>query len=183
MLIVAVVLLGLFVYSVQDWHQLWKIVSAPDNVPIVAMLFLVPFFTWLGVRQATANDHLIGELEGDAKLAKAHHRKVEPWRPGWARELHVWPYLVRIEFLAAVIVTVVLYVWSITLNAPLEEPSNPNLTMNPSKAPWYFLGLQEMLVYFDPWIAGVVMPTLIIIGLMIIPYVDTNPMGSGYYTW
>ena len=181
-LIVAVVLLGLFVYSVQDWHQLWKIVSAPDNVPIVAMLFLVPFFTWLGVRQAAANDHLIGELEGDARLAKTHHRKVEPWRPGWARELHVWPYLVRIEFLAAVIVTVVLYVWSITLNAPLEEPSNPNLTMNPSKAPWYFLGLQEMLVYFDPWIAGVVMPSIIMIGLMVFPYVDSNPLGNGYYT-
>jgi hypothetical protein len=74
-------------------------------------------------------------------------------------------------------------VWSIALNAPLEEPANPNLTMNPAKAPWYFLGLQEMLVYFDPWIAGVVMPTLIIIGLMIIPYIDTNPLGSGYYTW
>ena len=82
------------------------------------------------------------------KLAKTHHRKVEPWRPGWARELHVWPYLVRIEFLATVIVTVVPFVWSITLNAPLEEPANPNLTMNPSKAPWYFLGLQEVLVYF-----------------------------------
>jgi hypothetical protein len=76
-----------------------------------------------------------------------------------------------------------LMVWSITLNAPLEEPANPNLTMNPAKAPWYFLGLQEMLVYFDPWIAGVVMPTLIIVGLMVIPYIDTNPMGSGYYTW
>ena len=56
-------------------------------------------------------------------------------------------------------------VWSIALNAPLEEPANPTLTMNPSKAPWYFLGLQEMLVYFDPWIAGVIMPSLIIVGL------------------
>jgi hypothetical protein len=74
-------------------------------------------------------------------------------------------------------------VWSITLNAPLEEPANPNLTMNPSKAPWYFLGLQEMLVYFDPWIAGVLMPTLIIIGLMAVPYIDTNPLGNGYYTY
>jgi hypothetical protein len=181
-LIVAVVLVGLWVYSVQDWHQIWKIVSAADNVPIVAMLFLVPFFTWLGVKQARANDSLIGELEGDAQLAKTHHRKVEPWRPGWAKELHVWPYLVRIEFLAAVIVTVILYVWSITLNAPLEEPANPNLTMNPSKAPWYFLGLQEMLVYFDPWIAGVVMPSVIMIGLMVFPYVDSNPLGNGYYT-
>jgi hypothetical protein len=55
--------------------------------------------------------------------------------------------------------------------------------MNPAKAQWYFLGLQEMLVYFDPWIAGVVMPTMIIVGLMVIPYIDTNPLGSGYYTW
>lgn len=181
-LAVVIVLLGLFIYSVQDWHQLWKIASAPDNVPIVAMLFLVPFFTWLGIRQARANDRLIVNLEADKNLAKTHHRKVEPWRPGWAKELHVWPYLVRIEFLAAVIVTVVLYVWSITLNAPLEEPANPNLTMNPSKAPWYFLGLQEMLVYFDPWIAGVVMPSIIMIGLMVFPYVDSNPLGNGYYT-
>ena len=97
--------------------------------------------------------------------------------------MHVWPYLLRIEFLAAIIVTVILMVWSITLNAPLEEPSNPNLTMNPSKAPWYFLGLQEMLVYFDPWMAGVVMPTLIIVGLMVIPYIDANPLGNGYYTY
>ena len=166
-----------------DWSQLWEITSAPDNVPIVAMLFLVPFFTWYGLRQAVANDRLIAQLEGDAQLAKTHHRKTQPWRPGWAKELHVWPFLMRIEFLAAVLVTVLLMVWSITLDAPLEEPANPNLTVNPSKAPWYFLGLQEMLVYFDPWIAGVLMPGLIIVGLMAIPYMDTNPLGSGYYTW
>ena len=181
-MVVAVILVGLWAFNVQDWHQLWTISSAPDNIPIVAMLFLVPFFTWMGIRQAVANDRLIGELESDPKLAKTHHRKIEPWRPGWARELHVWPYLVRIEFLATVIVTVVLFIWSITLNAPLEEPANPNLTMNPSKAPWYFLGLQEMLVYFDPWIAGVVMPSIIMVGLMCFPYLDSNPLGNGYYT-
>jgi len=165
-----------------DWHQLWEIVAAPDNIPIVALLFLVPFYCWYALRQARANDRLIAQLEADPKLAKTHHRKTQPWMPGWTREIHTWPYLLRMEFLAAIIVTVILIVWSITLNAPLEEPSNPNLTMNPAKAPWYFLGLQEMLVYFDPWIAGVVMPTLIIVGLMIIPYVDTNPLGAGYYT-
>ena len=116
-------------------------------------------------------------------MAKTHHRKAWPFKPGWQKEIHVWPFLLRVEFLAAIIVTIILMVWSITLNAPLEEPANPNLTMNPAKAPWYFLGLQEMLVYFDPWIAGVVMPTLIIIGLMVIPYIDTNPLGAGYYTW
>ena len=166
-----------------DWGQLWEIISAPDNVPIVALFFLVPFFTWYGLRQAFANDRLIERLSKDPELAKTHHRKTQPYREGWAPKLYVWPYLLRMEFLAAIIVTALLMVWSITLNAPLEEPANPNLTMNPAKAPWYFLGLQEMLVYFDPWIAGVLMPTLILVGLMIIPYVDTNPLGNGYYTF
>src|SRR6266850_6130969 len=100
---VVVPLLVLAIFFVQDWHQLWTISSAPDNVPIVAMLFLVPFFTWLGIKQSRANDRLIEQLETDPKLAKTHHRKAELWRPGWAREIHVWPYLVRIEFLAALI--------------------------------------------------------------------------------
>jgi hypothetical protein len=166
-----------------DIHQLWSIVSTPDNVPIVLLMFVVPFYTWYALRQAKANDQLIAQLEADPAMAKTHHRKVQPFKPGWTREVHVWPYLLRIEFLAAIIVTIILLVWSITLNAPLEEPSNPTLTMNPAKAPWYFLGLQEMLVYFDPWIAGVVMPSLIIVGLMVIPYIDANPLGNGYYTF
>jgi hypothetical protein len=166
-----------------DLHQLWTILSTPDNVPIVLLLFVVPFYTWYGMRQSFANDRLIAQLEADPAMAKTHHRKTQPFRTGWAREVHVWPYLLRIEFLAAIIVTVILLVWSIALNAPLEEPANPTLTMNPSKAPWYFLGLQEMLVYFDPWMAGVVMPSLIIVGLMVIPYIDTNPLGNGYYTY
>jgi hypothetical protein len=165
-----------------DWHQLWEIVSAPDNVPIVALVPLLIFYTALAVRQARANDKLIAELEANPQEAKTRYRKAWPFKPGWAKEVHVWPFLLRVEFLAAIIVTAILMVWSITLNAPLEEPSNPNVTMNPAKAPWYFLGLQEMLVYFDPWIAGVVMPTLIIVGLMVVPYIDTNPLGNGYYT-
>jgi len=98
-------------------------------------------------------------------------------------ELQTWPYLLRKEFLAAIIVMIGLMIWSIALDAPLEEPSDPSLTPNPAKAPWYFLGLQEMLVYFDPWIAGVVFPSLIVMGLMVIPYVDMNPKGNGYYTF
>ena len=166
-----------------DWAQLWEIFSLPDNVPIVLLMILLPFYTWYGLRQAFANDRLIGQLEADPELAKTHHRKVQPFKKGWSKEVHVWPFLLRIEFLATVIVTAILMVWSICLDAPLEEPANPSLTMNPAKAPWYFLGLQEMLVYFDPWIAGVVMPTLIIVGLMAIPYIDENPLGNGYYTF
>ncbi len=166
-----------------DWHQLWTIVSLPDNIPIVGMIFIIPFFTWYGLRQALANDRLLEQLESDPDMAKTHHRKTAPFQKGWVREVAVWPYLLRMEFLAAVIVTIILMVWSIALDAPLEEPANPSLTMNPSKAPWYFLGLQEMLVYFDPWIAGVIMPTLIIVGLIVIPYLDENPLGNGYYTY
>ena len=166
-----------------NWHQLWEIASAPDNVPIVALLFLVPFYVWYAFRQARANDELIEKLEADPAAAKTAHRKTQPYHPKWDREVHTWPYLMRVEFVAAILVTVLLMAWSLTLNAPLEEPSNPNVTMNPAKAPWYFLGLQEMLVYFDPWIAGVVMPTLIIIGLMAVPYIDANPLGNGYYTY
>ena len=98
-------------------------------------------------------------------------------------KLHVWPYLVRLEFLCALVVIIALAVWSIVIDAPLEEAANPTKTPNPSKAPWYFLGLQDILVYFDPWFAGVVAPVLIIVGLMLIPYLDVNPKGNGYYTY
>lgn len=129
----------------------------------------------------------MAELEG----AKAVEQKVPPKpsaRPGKRPSpvedrLHTWPYLVRSEFVCAILVLALLTIWGIAIDAPLEEPANPAMTPNPSKAPWYFLGLQEMLVYFDPWIAGVVLPTLIIVGLMLIPYVDVNPKGNGYYTF
>jgi hypothetical protein len=98
-------------------------------------------------------------------------------------KIHTWPHLVRAEFLVALFAIVVLAIWSIVIDAPLEEPANPTRTPNPSKAPWYFLGLQEMLVYFDPWHAGVVLPSLIIVGLMMIPFIDINPKGNGYYTF
>src|SRR6202163_783590 len=166
-----------------DWRQIWEVASAPDNVPIVALLFLAPFYMWYSIKQGIENDKLIAILESDAQAAKTKYRKTQPWDPKWDREVHTWPYLMRMEFLVAIIITILLMVWSLTLNAPLEEPSNPNVTMNPAKAPWYFLGLQEMLVYFDPWMAGVVMPTLIIVGLMAVPYIDANPLGNGYYTY
>ncbi len=98
-------------------------------------------------------------------------------------KVHTWPHLVRSEFLCAIFVTMLLIVWSLLVDAPLEEPANPTRTPNPSKAPWYFLGLQEMLVFFDPWHAGVVLPSFIIVGLMAIPYLDINPAGNGYYAY
>ncbi len=120
--------------------------------------------------------------EADAKAGEKAVAKKKAKEIDLPNRIHTWPYLVRLEFLAAIIVMIVMTVWSITLDAPTEEAANPNRTPNPSKAPWYFLGLQEMLVYFDPWMAGVVLPSLIIVGLMVIPYIDINPRGNGYYT-
>ncbi len=98
-------------------------------------------------------------------------------------KVDVWPHLVKREYIAAAATVLFIMIWSILQNAPLEAIANPNVTTNPSKAPWYFVGLQELLVYFDPWIAGVVMPGLIIVGLIAIPYIDTNPKGIGSYAW
>ena len=146
------------------------IIAKPDNVPIVALIFLVIFFTWYSMRQAVLNDRRIAA--GDDPIEKQESGRV------W-----VWPDLVYTELIALILCSVVLVVWSILLEAPIEQPANPANTPNPSKAPWYFLGLQEMLVYFDPWLAGVVLPSLIVVGLMAIPYIDTNPKGNGYYTF
>ncbi len=98
------------------------------------------------------------------------------------RTVHAWPYLVRIEVLAAIALLLGVLIWSILVDAPLQAAANPGITPNPAKAPWYFIGLQELLVYFDPWIAGVMVPALILLGLAAIPYLDVNPRGSGYYT-
>lgn len=117
---------------------------------------------------------------GEEEAAEARRKKFDPDEG----MVLVWPDLVYSELIAMVVTMILLSVVSLLFNAPLEEPANPAKTPNPSKAPWYFLGLQEMLVYFDPWIAGVVLPTFIILGLMCIPYVDRKPTeGSGYYSF
>ena len=145
------------------------IVTKPDNVPIVAMVFLLGFFTWLATHKAVVNDERIAR--GEDPLEVADQEKVL-----------VWPDLVYTELICMIAVTAVLLIWGIGLQAPLEEPASSVKTPNPSKAPWYFLGLQEMLVYYDPWMAGVVLPSMVIVGLMAIPYIDFNKSGNGYYT-
>ena len=98
-------------------------------------------------------------------------------------KVFTWPTLVAKEFLAAIFVTVGLLVYSYFTDAPLRELSNPGQAENPAKAPWYFLGLQEALVYFDPWFAGVALPSIIVVGLILIPYLDNNHKGNGYYCY
>ena len=87
----------------------------------------------------------------------------------------VWPHLLVREFMAAMLMTVMLTVVSIVIDAPLRAHSDPNLTPNPAKAPWYFLGLQEELHYFPPTVAGVLLPALVLVGLALVPYLDRNP--------
>ena len=157
-----------FGLSMTDYN-FYAIAAKPDNVPIVGLIFLLGFFTWLATSRAVQNDDRIAR--GEPTLEHAGNEKVL-----------VWPDLVYTELICMVALTAFLLLWGIGLQAPLEEPASSVMTPNPSKAPWYFLGLQEMLVYFDPWMAGVVMPSLIVVGLMSIPYLDFNPKGCGYYT-
>ena len=157
------------VLSMTDW-DFRQIVGKPDNVPIVSMLFIVGFFTWLYFSRAVENDNR--REQGLPLLEEDENEKVL-----------VWPDLVYTELICMIAVTVLLIAWGIALQAPLEEPASSVRTPNPSKAPWYFLGLQEMLVYYDPWLAGVVFPSLILVGLMAIPYIDFNKKGAGYYTF
>jgi hypothetical protein len=144
-------------------------VGRPDNVPIVAMVYLLAFFTWLGAAQAVENDRRL--QRGSPPLEKQHSGKVL-----------VWPDLVYTELICMILASAVLVTWSLVLKAPLEQPADPAVTPNPSKAPWYFLGLQELLTYSDAWHVGVVVPCLIVLGLLAVPYLDFNGQGSGYYT-
>jgi hypothetical protein len=89
--------------------------------------------------------------------------------------VHTWPHFLLEEFIAMLILFAGMLVFSTFINAPLRELANPNLTPNPSKAPWYFLGLQELLRYFHPMVAGIVIPTFILVGLAAVPYLDRNP--------
>jgi hypothetical protein len=147
-----------------------KIITKPDNVPIVLLIFSVGFFSWLGLRKGSVND--VRLAQGEPPLEKVEDEKVL-----------VWPDLVYTELVAMIVCTFLLVVWAVALKAPLEAPASPAKAPNPSKAPWYFLGLQEMLVYFDPWMAGVVLPTMIIVGLIALPYIDFNQKGNGYFTF
>ncbi len=161
---------ALLVFAWQD-PNFNTIITKPDNVPILILFATVVFFSWLSLRRAVLNDERTerGEptLEGEDNKQK----------------VFTWPDLVYSEFICLILFTAGLIVWSIAIAAPIEEPAATARTPNPSKAPWYFLGLQELLVYFDPWIAGVLLPGFIILGLCAIPYLDTNPKGNGYYTF
>jgi hypothetical protein len=148
------------------------IITFPDNIPISILIVSVSFFSWFTLYQMANNDKRIEAGDVPQEALPENREKV------WS-----WPNLVYIELFAIIACTAFLIIWGIIFKAPLEEPANVTWAPNPAKAPWYFLGLQEMLVYFDPWMAGVVLPGIIVVGLIAIPYIDTNPKGNGYFTF
>jgi menaquinol-cytochrome c reductase cytochrome b/c subunit len=94
-------------------------------------------------------------------------------------EVMVWPSLVVVEAVCATVFFLVLLLLSVLFNAPLLDRANPNQTPNPSKAPWYFLNLQELLLHMNPGLAGVIVPTLALVAIAAIPYFDRSPLGVG----
>ena len=160
-----------FAWCFQD-PNFHAIVTLPDNVPIIILLSAVGYFTWFSIHKAAINDQRIEEGLPPVEGTKENREKV------WS-----WPNLVYTEMFCIIAGIIFLVVWAILFKAPLEEPANPTWAPNPAKAPWYFLGLQEMLVYFDPWMAGVVLPGIIVVGLLAIPYIDVSPQGNGYYSF
>ena len=163
--------LALLAFGATDENLVRNALGKPDNIPIPLMLGSVGFFTWVALRKAAINDERAEKGLPPAESGEANQR------------VYTWPDLVYSEFVCLLLVSALLLAWALFLKAPLEPPASATKTTNPAKAPWYFLALQEMLVYFDPWLAGVVLPGLIIVGLMAIPYIDPNPRGSGYYTF
>src|SRR6266508_2560603 len=87
-----------------------------------------------------------------------------------------WPHLLSIEFLAAAVMSIFLLLMGLFINAPLEDLANSNVTPAVAKAPWYFLGLQELLAYFHPSVAGVLVPTFVLVGAAFIPYIDRGDL-------
>jgi quinol-cytochrome oxidoreductase complex cytochrome b subunit len=90
-------------------------------------------------------------------------------------KINVWPHLIAAEFVSLLLVTAILLVVSAMIPATFRDLANPNLTPSPSKAPWYFLGLQELLRYYHPQVAGVTIPQFAILGMMAMPFIDRNP--------
>ena len=149
--------------------------AAPDAPPVVPAVMPTP------ARQGPPPS---GNVPEPKKGAPEKHRLLALVPPEGIQRvereqgdrINVWPHLLLEEFIALLIMSAGLVIFSTFVNAPLRELANPNLTPNPSKAPWYFLGLQELLRYFHPMVAGVLFaPTLVLLALAVVPFLDRNP--------
>jgi cytochrome b-561 len=156
----------------------------------LAMLLLVSLHVWRvrkdglsgGVADARPVEEVAGAFPASTKtyglmaLTRRPKASVESRDPD--DEVFAWPHLLYRELLVALGVIVVLHVVSLVFMAPLEEMADPTRTPNPAKAPWYFLGLQE-LVHYSALVGGVIVPTVLVLMLLAVPYVDRNPAGAG----
>ena len=162
--------------------------AAPAAAPAAAAVASAPAAAPAGTATITAPERQAPAPTGNVPEAKKgapeKHRLLALVPPEGIQRvereqgdrINVWPHLLIEEFVAMLIVLAALTIFSTFVNAPLRELANPNLTPNPSKAPWYFLGLQELLRYFHPMVAGVLFaPTLVLLALAVAPFVDRNP--------
>jgi menaquinol-cytochrome c reductase cytochrome b/c subunit len=141
--------------------------NGAGNGKVAAMVSPRPTVPPAGLPEGVRTQRLLTVVKARA----IQNVKAEP-----TDKVNTWPHLMLMEFGALLAITGLLVIMAVVIHSPLLEPANFNATPNPSKAPWYFLGLQELLSYFDPQIAGVMVPLFIgMIGFMMIPFVDKNP--------
>jgi len=126
-----------------------------------------------GTRQRETK--LAGQAHTHRLLAMVPPTGIQQVRGKQEDKVYTWPHLLSSELIAVLVVTAFTTILSCLPAFPLRELANPNMTPNPSKAPWYFLGLQELLRYFHPMIAGVTIPGIGLVGLAMVPYIDKNP--------
>jgi quinol-cytochrome oxidoreductase complex cytochrome b subunit len=126
-------------------------------------------------KPAQTPTRLAGQEHTHRLLAMVPPTGIQQIRAKQEDKVYTWPHLLTAEFICLLALTAFLTIFSSFAPAPLRELANPNLTPNPSKAPWYFLGLQELLRYFHPMIAGVTIPGLGLTGLAMVAYFDRNP--------
>ena len=125
--------------------------------------------------QTRAPAVLAGQDHTHRLLAMVPPSGIQQIRGKQEDKVYTWPHLISAEFICLMAITAGLTIFSALVSAPLGDLANPNITPNPSKAPWYFMGLQELLRYFHPMVAGVTLPTMFLVGFVALPYIDKNP--------
>ena len=157
-------------------------VAVAGEVPVAAATTVTPpvsgngAATTVSPRPVAPPEEIPEGVRPQRLLTVVKARAIQQVKATPTDKVNTWPHLMIAEFTALMVITAALIVLSVILQAPLLELANFNETPNPSKAPWYFLGLQELLSYYDPQVAGVIIPTITgLVGFMAIPYVDRNP--------
>ena len=135
----------------------------PDAVALLLLVLLVGGTLVVGLRAGRRRD--LEDQTGEPQQG--------------SETVTTWPHLLRLELVATLATLLAVTWWAILLEVPLEPPADPSVTPALAKAPWFFVGVQEMLQYFDAWLAGAVLPLVMIVGLCALPFLDSNPEGNG----